>query len=193
MDTKKCCKCKNEYPKNEEYFFKKVIKQKLASGEIAEYKSFRHICKKCHVLTTEEKRVKRRCREMECDVSEYRNSWKAQYSKTRTKLPEIKHLPTGVQGWIRKKIKQGYVYITYEQYKKDCSSNISKAKRKYDYGNVDLVPKNVSQRKGIDNLTDAYIALTLNKRIKDIPKEIIETKRLLLKIKRELNLTRYGK
>lgn len=181
---KTCTNCKKTFEKNEDNFFKKVIKQLNAKGELKTYYSFRSVCKLCHGKIGNKRRVKKRCYELNCTVSQYKTKWKQQYSKTRTLHPEISHLPKGVQSVIRKKIKNGYVFTTYKQYKTDCAKNISKAKRKYDYGDLDFVPKKTQT--GIKHITDGYVALTLGMSVKDVPKQIIETKRLIIKIKREL-------
>ena len=180
---KKCTCCNLEFPKTEDYFFAKVIKQQNKSG-LAIYHSFRAICKRCNNKKTEANRIKKRCKEMNCDVSDYRENWKKQYSETRTLVKEISNLPKGVQSVIRKKIKDGYVFSNYEQYRIDCRKNVSQVKRKYEYGNIDFVPKGIQT--GIKYLTDGYIALTLKAKVKEVPKEMIEFKRLTIQLKREL-------
>lgn len=183
MEFKTCVCCKIEFPKNEDYFFKRVIKNKTKNG-IVVYNTFRSFCKKCHAKKTEINRIKKRCEEMNCDISDYRDNWKKQYSETRTHVKGISNLPKGVQNIIRKKVKSGYLFTTYEKYRIDCRKNISKSARKYDYGDIDFVPKNTQT--GIKYLTDGYIALSLGKKVSEVPKEIIETKRLIIKLKREL-------
>ena len=180
---KKCTCCNLEFPKTEDYFFAKVIKQQNKSG-LAIYHSFRAICKSCNNKKGEANRIKKRCKEMNCDVSDYRENWKKQYSETRTFVKEIAHLPKGVQSVIRKKIKDGYVFTNYEQYRIDCRKNVSQVKRKYEYGNIDFVPKGIQT--GIKYLTDGYIALILKAKVKEVPKEMIEFKRLTIQLKREL-------
>ena len=189
--TKICTKCKNEYPKTTEYFFKRVRKQKLANGEIAVYNSYRSVCKTCHGIQGNERRIKKRCKEMNCNVENYRENWKKQYSKTRTKYPEIKHLPETVQSTLRKWMDNGYNFTTYEQFRLDVRKNISKYRRKYDYGECDFVPQNERNRCGIKNLTDGYVAMTLGFRVDEVPKSLIANKRLILKLMRELKMTNY--
>lgn len=176
MDTKICTCCNLEFPKTEDYFF---VRKKYKN-------SFRSICKSCNNKKTEANRIKKRCKEMNCDISDYRENWKKQYSETRTFAKEIIHLPKGVQSVIRKKIKDGYVFTNYEQYRIDCRKNLSQVRRKYDYGNVDFVLKEKLSKSGIVNLTDGYIALTLKEKVKQVPKEMIEFKRLTIQLKREL-------
>jgi hypothetical protein len=84
MELKKCTCCDLEFPKTNKYFFAKVWKQQTKKG-ISIYHSFRAICKSCNNKKTQANRIKKRCLEMNCDVSDYRENWKKQYSKTRTK------------------------------------------------------------------------------------------------------------
>ena len=131
MDTKICSCCKKKFPKTKEYFFAKVIKQQNKSG-LAIYHSFRAICKRCNNKKTEANRIKKRCKEMDCDVSDYKENWKKQYSETRTKY------------------------------------KIETTKSKYHS----------------KNLTDTYIKQLY--RSIEVPREMIETKRLLIELKRTL-------
>ena len=185
-DFKICGNCKNEFPKTEDYFFKRIIKQKNINGSIVEYKSFRSMCKKCHANKTLEYTHKKRCDDLKCNIEDYNEKWKHQYSETRTKFPDIKDIPYGKRGSVLEKLRTGYKYSTYEQYKIDCRASVSKVKRKYDYGDVDFVSIQERNRSSIKNLTDSYIALLLKKKVRDLPKEIIETKRLIIKLEREL-------
>ena len=131
METKICTCCKKQYPKTEEYFFKKITKQQNKSG-LGIYYSFRAICKNCNNKKGELNRIKKRCEEMNCDVLDYRENWKKQYSETRTKH------------------KRNSTIMKYHS----------------------------------ENLTDIYIKNLLKSN--NLPKEIIETKRLLITLKREL-------
>ena len=131
MDTKICSCCKKKFPKTKEYFFAKVTKQQNKIG-LAIYHSFREICKSCNNKKTEANRIKKRCKEMDCDVSDYKENWKKQYSETRTKY------------------------------------KIETTKSKYHS----------------KNLTDTYIKQLY--RSIEVPREMIETKRLLIELKRTL-------
>jgi hypothetical protein len=184
---KKCSCCKLDFPKTHEFFFKKTIKQKNASDKIAIYNSFRSVCKKCHAAKMKMNQRLKRCGEMGCDLVSYEENWKKQYSKTRTLNPEISHLPNGTITSIRKRIRKGYTYTTYEQYKLDCRKNISKAKRKYDYGNIDFVPTSEINKMRIQSLTDSYVALSLGISVyDDVSKSVFETRKLIIRLKREL-------
>jgi hypothetical protein len=142
METKTCAKCKKEFPKTTEFFFKKKYKQKLKNGNISIYYSFRSICKICNGKQGTVNQHKRRCIELNCSEEDrVKRRWE-EYSKNRIKYPEIKHLSEGVQNVLRKKIDNGYIFTTYEQYKIDCRSNVSKVRRKYDHGDVDFFEEN---------------------------------------------------
>jgi cytochrome c553 len=132
-----CGTCKKEFPKTTEYFFPRIIKQKLSNGETAIYNSFRSDCIKCHGKKGHKRKVKKRCLELKCSVSEYRINWKKQYSNTRKKH----------------NIPKGMPIMTYHS----------------------------------KNITDAYVANKLKKKISELPKEIIETTRLIIKLKRITN------
>jgi hypothetical protein len=134
---KTCNTCKNEFPKTTQYFFNKVIKQKLSNGEIAVYNCLRSDCKKCHGKKGVIRKVKKRCIELKCNVSDYRENWKKQYSETRTKHNIPKGMPV----------------MTYHSI----------------------------------NVTDIYVANKLKKKVSELPKEVIETTRLIIKLKRETN------
>lgn len=188
-DFKICTMCKLSFPKTEDYFFKKITRQQNKKG-FATYYSLRSLCKSCNNKKGEANRIIKRCKEMNCDISNYRENWKKQYSDTRTIVKEISHLPKDVQGVIRKKMKSGYVFTNYEQYKIDCSKNRSKGRRKYNYGDSDFVTKKESRRQIMLNLTDCYIANTLGLRVNQVPKEIIEFKRLTIQLKREIEKTK---
>ena len=119
---------------------------------------------------------------MNCDISDYRENWK----NWKKYIKEISNLPVGTRHLIMKKIKNGYIFTNYEQYRIDCRKNVSQAIRKYDYGDVDFVPKEKRNKTGFVNLTDGYIAFTLKAKVNEVPKEVIETKRLIIQLKREL-------
>ena len=194
-----CGSCKKEYPKNKKYFFIKISKQKLASGKIAIYKGFRSNCKKCHQIKTEERRVSKRCVEMNCNISDYRDNWKKQFSKTRTTdLVAKSQLTEGRYNGYRVLFKKGLVKNVKEYNEKVFINKHSKPwLRKYDYGGKvfleDKERRDKNNKNKIENITDTYIVNYLGYKKGEVPKEIIETKRLLIKLKRELNITNYGR
>jgi len=189
METKKCCRCKKKYPKTLEYFFQRIYKHKLTNGTIVSYEGFRSTCKKCHIIISNNKRIEKRCAEMGCNVSDYRENWLKQMARAKTLYPELIDISPIKKPAIRKKLRNGYQFTTYEQYKKDCGNNISKAKRKYDYGQVDRVSIKMRQDMYQKVVTNARAAMIMGLSVKEVPKEIIETKRTLIILKREAGLT----
>lgn len=186
METRVCITCKQELPSTPDYFYRRVIKQKLVDGSIAEYHTIRSQCKKCHIKKCDERRIVKRCAEMGCDIKDYRDNWKKQYSRTRTKYPEIKHLPKSVQYTLKKWLDDGYKFITYEQYRIDVRKKTSKASRKYDYGTDEFLTQ--KQRNGMAEkvITKSRVSLRFGIPTKDLPDEIYETAKLNIQIKRAL-------
>lgn len=197
MELKTCCTCEKEFPKTTDYFFKKTIKQKNKSG-VATYYSFRSDCKTCHGKKGSKRRIKNRCLELECDVSKYREHWKKQYSETRTIDTEAKNKLTKGQYNVYKKMLKDGVVNTLEDYKSKVYKNKHSKPwlRKNHYSGKVFLSEEERQRKNnenkIKNISDAYIVNYLGFKIADVPKEIIEQKRLIIKLKRITNQTNYG-
>jgi hypothetical protein len=198
-ENKICCTCKEKYPKTKDYFFVKISKQKLASGKIAIYKGFRSDCKSCSAKKGSKRRVAKRCKEMNCDISEYRENWKKQFLKTTTMdLVAKNQLTPGEYNVYRSYLKKGLIGSVKEYKERVYINKHSKPwLRKFNYeGKIFLENKerqNKANNHKIHNITDSYITNYLGYKKNEVPKEIIETKRLLIKLKRELNITNYGK
>jgi Holliday junction resolvase-like predicted endonuclease len=196
-ENKICCSCKKEYPKNKEYFFVKTSKEILASGKIAIYKGFRSNCKKCHGIKGNQRRIKKRCKELDCNVSDYRENWKKQYSETRTiDLISKKELTQGQYNHFMKLIRNGF-NINYKEYlvrvklsKKEKINRLIKivlSKQKYFTKEDKKLALRMYANNEKERLTDAYVAnMTMKCKISELTPEIIETKRNILKLKREL-------
>jgi len=75
-NLKKCSCCQLFFPKTHEYFYTKSEKYK---------NSFRLNCKKCSNKLTKERKIRKRCKELNCSIDDYAPAWKKQYSETRTK------------------------------------------------------------------------------------------------------------
>lgn len=186
-DVKKCCTCGIEYPKTLEYFFRKKIKENRADGRAALYLSFRSDCKKCHGEKGKQRHRKNRYSELGCSEENYKESWIRQMSINKYKYKELSFLPRSVRHRIYNKIKNGYSFTTIEQYKLDCRINAGKPKRKYFYKNKGLLSMAEKNKKYADILTDAHVANRNGFRVSDLPKPIIQTQRLIIKLNRELN------
>jgi hypothetical protein len=190
--VKTCGECNKDFPKTKDYIFVKVIKQKNKSG-FATYYSFRSTCKTCHGKKGNERRVKKRCKELDCNISNYRKNWKKQFSETRTiDMQAKKKLTRGQYSHYRRMVLKG-VASNVEEYRKEVFKNKNSKPwlRKFDYeGKVFLTAKervNKNNSMKIDNLTDIYITNMLGLKKGEVPNELIETKRLIIKIKREVN------
>ncbi len=189
---KKCNSCLNEFPKTEEFFYIHKRKQQNKNG-IAIYHIFRPYCKECHDKKNKERRIKKRCEEMNCSVEDYRENWKKQYSNTRTKNKKAKQkLTKGMYYWF---LKSGIKDV--EEFKKRIEkskierneriSSIAKSKRKIFTKEDRKLAIKRYRRSEMERVTDSYIANVVMKRpVKSLSKDIIETKRLLILLKREL-------
>lgn len=188
---KVCNECGIKYPMTKEYFFTKTTKYKLADGTMGQCTSFRWICKKCHGENTYLRKKKEVCKEYGCELKDYDETWKKRLSQAKTLYAEL-DIPKHRRGYILHRIKNRYHYTTFEQYKKDLKINIingSKSRRKYDYGDVDYITSDMRNKMYMKHITDARIALSIGLSVKDVPKEIIEVKRLLIMLKREAGFT----
>jgi transposase-like protein len=190
---KKCTCCNLEFPKTEDYFFKKVIKQQIKSG-LATYYSFRAICKSCNNKKTEDNRIKKRCKEMNCNVSDYRENWKKQYSENRTKDKNAKSKLTTNQysRFLQSGLNDIELFINNikdsKQKRDKRLSEMTKAKMKYFTDEDKKQALRQYAKNDCERLTDSYVAnMVLRKPVKELSKEIIETKRLIIKLKRHLN------
>jgi len=187
IQNKTCCTCKIVFPKTHEYFFKKVIKQKLVNGDIATYQSFRHNCKKCHALKTKQSKNISICKENGWDIKEYKKEWKKKYSFGRLKYKELKDVPKGIRARIISKMDKGYKFTTISDFKIFGRENQGMAKRKYKYNHNGLLTckdKNEMYR-GV--LLDCVIANKMKRKLGEIPVNLLETQRLIIKLNREIN------
>ncbi len=140
---------------------------------------------------SEANRIEKRSIEMNCNSSYYTENWKKQYSETRTLDSEAKQrLTPGQYNHYLKLRKKNEVkdYIDYlyriEAKKRTSSKNtikITSYKYKQKYRNDYYI-------KDRKILKDSYIANNiLGFKVNEVPKEIIETKRLIIKLKKEVN------
>ena len=183
IPVKKCGTCGVEYPKTDEYFFRKSKPKKYKLKEI-----YREICKECHKKKTTESRIIKRCKELGIERKDW-EEWKRKDLLSREifqlKDERLKGLDRPIRARILRKIREdNYKFTTIENYYKECTINRSKVQRKYNY-KCDTVTQEIIR----NALPDYYVANRLKKRVKDLPKEVIETARLIIKLKRELNIT----
>ena len=182
METKKCTCCNLEFPKTEEYF---LLKPKRKNYKWTVREIYRANCKNCWYKKTAEQRISKRCKEIGIE----RDKWEEWKRETMLKKPifqfkdeRLKEFDRPLRRRILKKIREeNYVFTTIENYYKDCAKNRSKSQRIYEYTEPILNSKIIG-----NTMPDYYIANRLGKSIKELPKEIIETKRLIIQLKREL-------
>tara|TARA_R110000796_G_scaffold225397_1_gene341793 strand:+ start:75 stop:692 length:618 start_codon:yes stop_codon:yes gene_type:complete len=196
IEYKTCGTCENKYPKTIKYFFTRKIKQYTSKGELKIYKSFRSDCKDCKAKKEDERRIVKRCKEMNCNVFEYRSSWKKQYSKTRTiDLKAKKHLTKGqYTNFLRFKKLSNIDYETYlvnvklsKEERNNRLRNEVLSKQKYFTKEDKKLALKMYARNERDRLTNAYVAnMVIRCKVSDLSPEIIETKRIIIKLKREL-------
>jgi len=196
MEYKTCNRCEKEYPKTVEYFFTKTYKQKLANGKIKQYKYFRHVCKTCHGKLLTEKNRKKRCKELGCSIENYKKEYIKQMRSSKLKFKELVDIDYLERITILKDVRNGYEFTTLNQYRIDKpifkEKNIRNGnlkRRKYHYKNKGKLSAYEVNQASINALTDARIALSLGFKVDELPKEIIETKRKVIQLKRELGLT----
>jgi RNA polymerase subunit RPABC4/transcription elongation factor Spt4 len=197
MKTKACTKCKEVYPKSSTYFHNKIIKQRLANGTITTYHSFRSLCKSCHSVVQEEKRKERRCQELNCDISEYQTKWKeVQSDNLKKDKVAFKNLTKSQYQWYINLKNKGFEG-DYKDYLKRIEVNINRRNqrlkqvnlhsRKYFNEDEYKAARAKWNKNNIDRLTDSYIANNvLGVKVNDLPKEIIETKRLIIQLNRSI-------
>jgi hypothetical protein len=183
METKTCTKCKKELPKTLEYFLLKS-KRKNCNWNIIEI--YRSNCKKCWYQKTAEQRVLKRCNKLGIERIKW-NEWKVQNMLKNPifqfKDERLKEFKRPLRARILKKIQEdNYIFTTIENYYKECTENRSNSKRKYNYNISGKITAEIIKEK----LPDYYVVASMGKLIKEVPKEIIETKRLLMQLKREL-------
>jgi len=180
---KKCTCCNLEFPKTKDYF---LLKPKRKNYKWKVYEIYRSQCKKCTYKNTNEKRILKKCNELLIKRDEW-DDWKR---KDKLKKPifqfkddRLKDFNRPLRARILRKIREeNYIFTTVENYYKECLENKSNAQRKYSYSTVGKLSSDIIA----NEMPDYYIANRLKMPTSEIPKEIIETKRLLLKLKRTL-------
>ena len=197
FNMKKCCKCKKEYPKTKEYFFVRKIKQYNAKGDLKIYNSFRSFCKSCHGKQGGKLKIRKRCEELNCDVSDYRKKWKEQYTETRTSDLKAKEILTeGQYNHYLKLLRNGIIttvkeyFIQVEKSKEERNERLVSGvldRQKYFTKEDKRLALRMYAKNEMYRLTDAYVSnLLMRRKISDLTPEIIETKRITIQLKREL-------
>lgn len=193
--TCKCCE--SELPENDKYFYPTKMLRYRKDGSSENYFWLNTICRQCLRKKDRDKAALKRMKDHGfADIVEYKKKIqeiKSNCNKDKILMPELSHLSRSLRYTIYKKIKNGYVFSTYEQYKKDGGK--PGGKRKYDYSHNGKLTNKEQNGMKRHLLLDSYIASDLlAKSVKELPQEIIETKRLIIQLKRELkNNNPHGK
>ena len=197
---KVCSKCKIEFEKNSQNFYQKSRTYKLKDGTKVHGKFLTALCKKCHGKIGAEKIRNRKCKELDCTVSQYKQVWCKLLSVKKLKIPEASHLKD--YKFLLRKIKRGYVFISVDQHLQDIK-NKSFYKHKvllrrkinvpdYDHNFfIKDIPKSIVNKARSEfnkvNLPKGVIANRLGLKLSDCPIELIETQRAIIKINQFLN------
>ncbi len=192
ITEKTCRKCGKLLPLTDEYFFYKIYKQKRADGTITKYKYFRYVCKNCNSAIHKEKHQRKRCVELNCDITEYDQSWKRAMAFKKIKYYELIDVPGSMRSNILRACRLYNRYVSPSEYKDLVKRNLKKKwkrQRKYDYGDTEKVTSSMCNQKSMQFITDARIANSLRMPVRDVPKKIIKQKRILIMLKREAGLT----
>jgi hypothetical protein len=183
METKTCTSCKLDLPKTKDYFLLKS-KRKNYKWEIKEI--YRSNCKKCWYEKTAEQRILKRCKELNINREDWDIFKKENILKNpifKLKDERLKGLNRPLRARILRKIREdNYIFTTIENYYEECSENKSNCQRIYNYNTKSKLTKEIIK----ETLPDYYVSATMGKSVKQVPKEFIDTKRLIIKLKREL-------
>jgi len=191
--TKVCGDCKKEFPRTKRHFFTKKYKQKLSDGTIKEYTSLRSNCKDCHAIRTTKKKQEKKCLEMGWKIEDYQDKWRELAAKNQTKYEWVYQLdiPIGHKRTLIRYLRNGYVFTTLNGYYKErerVKKESFARKRKqpipdeYDYKYQ--MPKKLRNEYQNKELSDSRLANWLGFKVSEVTKEVIETKRLLVKMNR---------
>lgn len=196
METKICTNCKKEFEKTEKNFFRKAIFWVKKNGEKVYGSKLTATCRPCHSELITKRNREKRCKELGCDLKEYRKEYYKQIAISKTKLPHIKDKKE--YKYILRKIRQGYKFTIMEQYYIDKeNTKVEKflKMRKVDYPEckkVSDLPKEIFNKcKNEYNnrvLTDGVVSNRMGLKISECPPELIENKRLIIKLNQILNV-----
>jgi hypothetical protein len=182
-ETKICTKCKIEFPKTTKYF---LLKSKRKNSKSKMINLFRESCKKCTYKQTSERRISKKCIELGINISDWESYKRNELLKRpifKLKDENLKGIKRSIRARIlRKSRNENFNFTTIQDYYNQCTINRSKSQRKYLYEEEVLNSQIISK-----SLPDYYIANRLKKKVSEIPKEMIETKRLIIKLKRLTN------
>jgi hypothetical protein len=135
---------------------------------------------------------KKRCAELKCTLDDYQHSWKKALGYKKLKFKELANMSSDDRQDVLRKYRTTGKFMTEKQYSEylyNIRSISSFNHRKYDYGDVKRVTPQMVNQMSLLHLADSRIALIMGMPVRDIPKEMLEFKRILIKLKREAGLT----
>ena len=196
---KVCGNCQKSFPKTNEYFHNRVINEfSVRENCFKTYYSLKNVCKQCHSYLTKLRFQTKRSKELNCDLSDFRQATFKKLSNDKTKILEAKN----IKGYalLLKRIKKGYVFTTIEQYENDkelwkIQTNISKRKLSYpECSRISELPKeviNLVKQEYVNRvLPDGVIANRLRLKLSECPNQLIENQRLIIQINQILKKDR---
>ena len=197
--SRECANCHIVFPNTTKYFFKRKSYWTTKDGVTKWKWSTRSLCKSCNGLLAAQKRRNKKIKEYGCSPENYRKTALAIMGEKHKTL--IYKYPYAFENnrshlqalWIIRNIRAGYIWQGEEQWKIYCLKRRHKARAKHlDLPEGYLLFKEVPeiemkkikmQREPID----AVLANRLKLRLEEAPKELIEVKRIICKINREIN------
>lgn len=193
MENKICGTCGMVFPKTKDYFCVRNQNMKRKNGDHYVYSSFRSDCKNCKAQKEKIKFRKKRFKELNvCTEEEYKKAFRKQIVFKKTKYKELFGIPQSKAQHISAKIDKGYVFTTIEQYDKDVNDNFRKAhlkSRKYKYEHDEKLTKSEINEKQSEIISNSRIALSLGMPVNEVPENILDNIRNVIKLKRFLGLT----
>lgn len=193
-DVKICCSCGVSKPRTDEYFFKKKV---FNRSKTREYWSFRSNCKKCHGKKGTEKKRLKKIIEYGCSKEDYETVWRKKTGESNRKYPYLwnSDIPDKDRRSLYRLINNGYVFVSYEKYKED-KKEIRREHNKRNSKFKDIpdgfykwseVPKNIKNKILITREpSDSKLSNWLGYKVGEVPKEVLDVKRIIYKITREI-------
>lgn len=159
MEFKKCVKCKKEFPATTEFFYSKKVGEDYLRSRCKECSK---LISKKHYKNNIEKELERSKKYRENNREKFLQYAKKHYKNNREK--------------IREKAK--------ERRKNNIEVVLKIERKSYKKNRVKILKRHEKFSK---ELTNSYVASQIGISIKNCPPEVIQTKRLTILLKRELN------
>ena len=188
MNVKICTLCNDGFPATTEFFYR----DKNGRNGLKSY------CKKCNKKfyhSSDEYKRKNRERqriyaskvENKIKKKEYSREW-SQKNPDKIKESNKRNYKKNGQKYLDKKRWQYQNDPVYKQKRIDCEKRYAESGRRREVSTTpeQILKNRLASTESTKNLTPSYIAYRLHISVKDLTPEILETKRLIIKLKREL-------